>query len=63
MKTFSPFTVDAVVVLDTEGNRLLSKYYRHDEEYHGNKKKQDAFEAQLFSRTRKAPNSTLNGTL
>lgn len=56
----SLYTVSAVVVLDSEGGRLLAKYYAHDELV-ASKKAQDSFEATLFQRTRKAHNSTLRG--
>ena len=65
------YTIEAVIVVDNEGNRLLAKYYNAGGEQSSKekggltsstsltKKAQDAFEATLFARTRKALNSTL----
>lgn len=52
----SLYTVGAVIVLDTDGSRLLSKYYPNDD-LSNSRKRQEAFEAILYSRTRKTPNS------
>lgn len=52
------YAIDAVILLDTDGNRLLSKYYSHESELFANKKKQDAFEGVLFNRTRRSLNSS-----
>lgn len=66
------YTIEAVIVLDSEGKRLLAKYYGASGEQQRKekggpaasasmaKKAQDTFEATLFARTRKALNSTPN---
>ena len=57
MPAVSLYTVSAVIVLDNEGNRLLAKYYGRDE-LSESRRRQEAFESLLFTRTRKAPNSS-----
>lgn len=54
--SYSPlfYICTAVIILDSEGNRILGKYYEHDEPLSTSKKAQTAFEAALFQRTRKA---------
>lgn len=80
------YTIEAVIILDNEGKRLLAKYYNTGNESASRggaggggerekekekeraegvlpstsqlKRAQDAFESTLFSRTRKALNST-----
>lgn len=54
----SLYTVNAVIVLDNGGERILAKYYPHDD-LASNKKPQERFEGTLFSRTRKTPNSRI----
>lgn len=51
------YVCSAVIVLDGEGKRLLVKYYGHDQHLASSKKAQEAFEATLYQRTRKALNS------
>ncbi|KAJ2784173.1 Golgi-to-ER vesicle coat component [Coemansia javaensis] len=57
MANLSLYTVLAVVVLDSDGNRLLAKYYRRGPNaQQGRKslKEQKKFESELFSKTRKS---------
>ena len=48
----SLYPVDAIIVLDTNGARLLSKYYCTM-----TLQQQESFERILFTRTHKLPNS------
>jgi len=56
----SIYSIQAFVVLDTEGNRVLSKYYKPkggpsaDSKGFGGLKEQKAFEKGLFQKTKKA---------
>uniref|UniRef100_A0AAZ3PBM4 Coatomer subunit zeta n=1 Tax=Oncorhynchus tshawytscha TaxID=74940 RepID=A0AAZ3PBM4_ONCTS len=50
----SLYTVKAVFILDSDGNRLLSKYY--DTELYPSMKEQKNFEKNVFNKTHKADN-------
>jgi hypothetical protein len=51
MVNLSLYAIKAVVLLDAEGNRVLSKYYGKD---YANTKDQKAFEKGLFDKTKRA---------
>ncbi|XP_030649229.1 coatomer subunit zeta-2 isoform X1 [Chanos chanos] len=50
----SLYTVKAIFILDSDGNRLLSKYY--DTELYPSMKEQKNFERNVFNKTHKADN-------
>ncbi|KAJ2502256.1 Golgi-to-ER vesicle coat component [Coemansia sp. RSA 1972] len=56
MVNLSLYTVRAVVMLDSEGNRLLAKYFTRGQNTAGYKtaKEQKKFESELFVKTRKS---------
>lgn len=54
MSNLSLYTVKSVIVLDSEGNRILAKYYGSD---YPTSKEQKVFERGLFTKTK-----TANGT-
>ncbi|KAJ1762524.1 Golgi-to-ER vesicle coat component [Coemansia sp. RSA 2523] len=56
MVNLSLYTVRAVVMLDSEGNRLLAKYFTRGQNTAGYKtaKEQKKFESELFGKTRKS---------
>ncbi|KAJ3156143.1 Coatomer subunit zeta-1 [Geranomyces michiganensis] len=49
-QTTSLYTTKAVIILDNEGKRLLSKYYQSE---YATSKEQKAFEKSLFDKTKK----------
>ncbi|RUS23921.1 coatomer subunit zeta-1, partial [Jimgerdemannia flammicorona] len=51
MVNLSLYTVKSVVVLDSEGNRILAKYYGSD---YSTPKEQKVFERGLFDKTKRA---------
>jgi hypothetical protein len=52
MSNLSLYAVKAVLILDTEGNRLMTKYYPHATAFAA-VKDQRAFEKSLFDKTRR----------
>jgi hypothetical protein len=52
MSNLSLYSVKAVLILDTDGQRLLAKYYPHAKEF-ATLKEQKAFEKSLFEKTRR----------
>jgi len=54
----SLYTVKAVLVLDTEGKRVLGKYYGND---FPTTKDQFVFERNLFEKTKRVPGTALAG--
>ncbi|KAJ2768038.1 Golgi-to-ER vesicle coat component [Coemansia nantahalensis] len=61
MVNHSLYTVQAVVVLDSDGARLLAKYYSRRPSAQGHKslKEQKKFESELFSKTRKSSSEVI----
>lgn len=55
MVNLSLYAIKAVVLLDAEGNRVLSKYYGKD---YASTKDQKAFEKGLFDKTKRAQGRT-----
>lgn len=51
MVNLSLYAIKAVILLDAEGNRVLSKYYGKD---YASTKDQKAFEKGLFDKTKRA---------
>lgn len=49
----SLYTVNAFLILDAEGHRVLAKYYRPKSHPHDLPKDQRAFEKGLFQKTKK----------
>lgn len=47
------YTVSAVIVFDSTGNRIYAKYYDHATEYVNSPKKQQALEKSIHEKTRK----------
>lgn len=47
------YTVSAVIILDSNGKRILSKYYDHAEELVNSTRKQESLEKSIHDKTRK----------
>lgn len=47
------YTVSAVIVLDSAGERIYSKYYDHATEFVSQPRKQQSFEKSIHEKTRK----------
>ncbi|KAJ2705283.1 Golgi-to-ER vesicle coat component, partial [Coemansia spiralis] len=61
MVNHSLYTVCAVVVLDSDGARLLAKYYTRGPSAQGHRtlKEQKKFESELFAKTRKSSSEVI----
>lgn len=53
------YTVNAVVILDSNGKRVLAKYYDHSMEFVNSSRKQESFEKSIHEKTRKQNSNSI----